>query len=114
MHASEAKLFPAVQRHENGDDQQTACSPGQARPCPDLAPGVTGNQVLELGSELIRGGLSLVDMFVAEYSPANFCAHRKPCLIIHTSPFPEKLPNLRSPQRTSSSSPSTRAMNIRV
>ena len=43
----------------------------QARPRPDLAPRVAGDQLLEVRGELGRVGGRAVDVLVAEYLPAN-------------------------------------------
>src|SRR4029453_3500875 len=55
----------------------------QARPAPDLPPGIAGDEVLEVGGELGGGGRGPVDVGVAEHGPPDGHALVVSALVVH-------------------------------
>ena len=62
----QAELLPAAEGHSGADHQQPPAALVEAGARPDLAPGVTRDQILEFGGEPGRRGLGAIDVSVAE------------------------------------------------
>src|SRR6516225_11803528 len=62
----QAKFVPLTERDQGADDKHAAHTLVEMRSRPDLAPGVTGDQVLEFGVERISVGDRFVDPGVTE------------------------------------------------
>ncbi len=68
--------------HQRGEGDAAAGTPVQARPGPDLAPGVPGDEVLEVGGQAGRRGLGPIHMGVAEDRPADRHPGRVPIGVV--------------------------------
>src|SRR5215472_278917 len=62
------ELFAAIERDHHGDRDQAARVSRQPRTGPDLPPGVTRDQILELAVEVVAPRQSAIDMRVAQDS----------------------------------------------
>src|SRR5579863_1251432 len=69
-----AKFLVAIERHKHGEREQTASLSRQARPTPDFAPGIAGDQVLERFIEFIAIFERSVYVRVAQYRAASLHA----------------------------------------
>ena len=65
------QLFEMTVRDEGGEGDGTAHPPFQPGPRPDVPPGVTGDEVLEVGGEIGGAGARAVNMGIAEHRPTN-------------------------------------------
>src|ERR1700761_905172 len=79
----EAEFVPLAERHHRADDQHAAGALVEMRAGPDLAPGIAGDQVLEVGVERIAVGDRLVDPGVAEDLTARGHPVVAALLVIH-------------------------------
>jgi hypothetical protein len=61
------QLFLSIEGDHHADGHQTARLARQAWTGPDLAPGIAGNQVLELTVEIIQIGLCAIDMLITKH-----------------------------------------------
>src|ERR671922_2461271 len=83
-----AKLIPLVERHHGADDKHAARSIVEMRSCPDLAPGVTGYEILKLGIKCGLVGVGTINPSVAEHLATASHADLMSFLLFHCNPLP--------------------------
>src|SRR6185295_15204958 len=84
------ELLPAAEGEQRPDHQDPARADVQARPRPDLAPGVARDEVLELGREPVGARLGPVHVCVAEDLPADARARPAAFVVVHRITSPER------------------------
>src|SRR5215211_2928702 len=77
------QLLVVAHRGQDGQGDAGAGAPIQAGPAPDVAPGVAGDEILEVGREVGGGGGRLVDVGVAEHSSPDGHALVVAALVVH-------------------------------
>src|SRR5207253_2606392 len=84
----QAEFVPLGERHHGADHEHAAGALIEMRTGPDLTPGVTRDQVLEIGIERIPAGDRLVDPGIAEHLAALDHALVAALLVVHWSILP--------------------------
>src|SRR6185436_3535581 len=79
------ELFPSADRDHRADDEDAPRANIEARPRPDLTPGVARDQILEFRVE--RGGLRdrAIDMRIAQHFASNPETGPSSLFVIHES-----------------------------
>src|SRR5918996_150909 len=77
------ELLEVTQCGEHRKRDHATAPPVQSWTCPDIAPGVASDQVLEVGGKRGRAGDGSVDVLVAEDRAANVHARGASTLIVH-------------------------------
>src|SRR6185503_2218358 len=84
------ELFPAAEREQRPDHEHAARAEVQARPRPDLAPGVARDEVLELRGERVRARMGALHVGVAEDLPAHARARPSSFVVVHGVTSPDR------------------------
>ncbi len=79
----QAEFIPLAERHHGADHKHAAGAVVEMRPGPDVAPGITGDQVLEIGIERVAVRDRFVDPFIAEHFSALGHAVVAALIVIH-------------------------------
>src|SRR5436190_6434181 len=79
----QAEFIPLSQRHHGADDQHAAGAMVEMRSGPDVAPGIAGDQVLEVGVERVAVFDRLVDPLIAKHLAALGHAVVAALVVVH-------------------------------
>src|SRR5262245_4178589 len=82
----QAEFIPLSERHHGADHEHPAGAVVEMRPGPDIAPGIAGDQVLEVGIERVAVLDRLVDPLIAEHLAALGHAVVAALVVVHVSP----------------------------
>src|SRR6266480_7034058 len=83
----ERELVGPIERHRHGDGDATPGFPIEAWARPDLAPRVSGDQVLEFFRQRRRRRLRPIDIFIPKHFTTDLRATLTPLVVVHPSPF---------------------------
>jgi hypothetical protein len=86
----EAKLVPPAERDQRAQDQDSAGSMIEAGSAPDLAPGISGEQILKVAGQIVSPLGGSIDVSVAQDRPAGDLALAAAGLIVHNGCLAEE------------------------
>src|SRR4029077_5045854 len=79
----QAEFIPLAERYQGADHEHAPRAMIEMRPGPDIAPGVAGDQVLEIAVERVAVGGRFVDPFIAEHLAALGHAVVAALVVVH-------------------------------